>query len=151
MTDHDTPITPAPAAGPPPDGAQPAWAAQSQPATQSEGLDPKVGGLLSYLLGWVGGLIMFFTQKDPEVRFHGAQSILLSIGLVAVYVALGVVSTVLAMGLGSFAAFGLFSVLYSLLGLAGLALWVLLCVKGYHLEHFKLPVIGDMAESWAAK
>lgn len=152
MTEYNTATpggTPAPA--PPPDGAQPQWAAQSQSGAQSAGLDPKVGGLLSYLLGWLGGLIMFFTQKDPEVRFHAAQSILLSIGFVAVYVALGIVSTILATGLGSFAAFGLFSLIYTLLGLAGLALWVFLCVKGYRLEHYKLPVIGDMAESWAAK
>jgi uncharacterized membrane protein len=33
--------------------------------------------MLSYLLfGWIGGLIMFFTQKHPEVRFHAAQSII---------------------------------------------------------------------------
>lgn len=150
MTDSNI-TTPGEMPVPPPDAGQPASAPQSRTGAQSAGLDPKVGGLLSYLLGWIGGLIMFFTQKDPEVRFHGAQSILLSIGFVAVYVALGVVSTVLSMGLGSFAAFGLFSLLYSLLGLAGLVLWVFLCVKGYHLEHFKLPVIGDMAESWAAK
>lgn len=140
MTDDNTPATP---------GSQPQWAAQQPGGTpSSDGLDPKVGGLLSYLLGWIGGLVMYFTQKNPEVRFHAAQSILLSIALIAVYVVLGIVSSILAFGFGSFA---LFSLLSGLLGLAVLALWVLMCIKGYNLEHFKLPVIGDMAESWAVK
>lgn len=114
------------------------------------GLDPKVGGLLAYLLfGWIGGLIMFFTQKDPEVRFHGAQSVLMSIAIFAVYVALGIVSSVLTFGVNSLALLGLFSLVYTILGLGFFALWILMCVKGYQLAHFKLPVIGDIAERWA--
>jgi uncharacterized membrane protein len=114
-----------------------------------EDLDPKLGGLLAYLLfGWVGGLIMLFTQKHPEVRFHGAQSVLLSIGLAVIYAVVGVFSSVLTIGFGSWA---LFSALYSLMGLASFGLWVLMCIKGYNLEHFKLPVIGDYAERWVAK
>ncbi|MBA0124359.1 DUF4870 domain-containing protein [Haloechinothrix sp. YIM 98757] len=114
----------------------------------SEGtLDPQVGGLLSYLLfGWIGGLIMFFTQKHREVRFHAAQSILLSIALLALYIALGIISTLMMAGPFGWA---LFSFVYTVLGLAVFALWVVLCVKGYKLQHFKLPVIGDIAEGWA--
>lgn len=130
--------TPNPAAGP---GGEAA----------GEGLDPKVGGLLAYLLfGWVGGLIMFLTQKHPEVRFHGMQSILLSVAILAVYVALTIVSSVFGLvpGLGFVAALVTVA-LIPIVGLASLALWILLCVKGYALEHFKLPFIGDFAEQWS--
>ena len=127
-----------------PDDVQPERAAP-QPAAGS--LDPKIGGLLAYLLfGWVGGLIMFLTQKHPEVRFHGAQSVLVSIATFGLYAVLGVLSSVMAIGFGGWA---LFSALYSLIGLAVLGLWISLCVKGYNLDHFKLPVIGDIAERWA--
>lgn len=146
MTDDNTPTTP----GTPPHeqpGGQPDWVAQGRAGGQADGLDPKVGGLLSYLLGWIGGLIMVFTQKNPEVRFHGAQSVLLNIALVAVYIVLSILSAILAFGFGGFA---LFTLLYSLIGLAALVLWVIMCIKGYNLEHYKLPVIGDMAERWAA-
>ena len=118
-----------------------------------EGLDPKIAGLLSYLLfGWIGGLIMYLTQKHPEVRFHAAQSILTTIALVAVSIALWIVGAVLAVipvvgWLGGILVF-LASVGVSV---GGFVLWVVLCVKGYNLEHFKLPVVGDMAEQWAAK
>lgn len=146
MTDDNTPTTPG---TPPPEqaGGQPDWVTQGQSGGQGAGLDPKVGGLLSYLLGWIGGLIMFFTQKNPEVRFHGAQSVLLNIALVAVYIALSILSAILAIGFGGFA---LFTLLYSLIGIGALVIWVIMCIKGYNLEHYKLPVIGDMAERWAA-
>lgn len=117
-------------------------------APAGDGLDPKVGGLVAYLT-WVGGLIMLLTQKHREVRFHAAQSILLSIALVAVYIALGIVQLIAGFILWWLGA--LFSVLYGIVGLASLALWIFLIVKGYNLVHVKLPLIGDMAEKWATK
>lgn len=132
-------------------GVQPG-AQQSMPNAQnaagSEGLDPKVGGLVAYLT-WIGGLIMLLTQKHREVRFHAAQSILLTIALVAVYVALGVLQFFAALILWWLGA--LFSIIYAIFGLASLALWIVMVVKGYNLVHFKLPVIGNLAEKWVAK
>lgn len=114
-----------------------------------EGLDPKVAGLLAYLLfGWIGGLIMYLTQKHPIVRFHGAQSVLLSIVVFVFYIVLGLLTGLLGGTLGMLAIIGLINLVF---GLAILALWVFLCIKGYNLEKFKLPVIGDIAETWAAK
>ncbi len=40
----------------------------------------------------------------------------------------------------------LLSLLNNLLGLIGLILWILLMVKAYQGQKFKLPVIGDIAE-----
>lgn len=117
-------------------------------SASDSGLDPKVGGLVAYLT-WIGGLIMLLTQKHPEVRFHGAQSILVSIALAVVYVALGIVQFILGLMIWWLGA--LFSVAYALLGLAALALWVVMVIKGYNLVHFKLPIVGAMAEKWVAK
>ncbi|NDK30826.1 DUF4870 domain-containing protein [Nesterenkonia haasae] len=112
----------------------------------SPGLDPRIGGLLAYFT-WVGGLIMLLTQKHPEVRFHGAQSILFNIALIPIYVLLFMVEVLLT------SAFGLFGLLTWLLfpavGLAAFAVWLLLAFRGYNLAHFKLPVLGDIAETWA--
>lgn len=123
-----------------------------QTSAAADGLDPKVAGLLSYLIFmWIGGLIMFLTQKDPEVRFHGAQSILTAIALIAVSVGLAILGAVFSAipFLGWLGA--LISLLVSMvLSLVGFVLWIFLCIKGYNLEHFKLPFIGDMAERWAA-
>ena len=51
--------------------------------TQS-GLSENVAGLLCYLLGWVTGLIFYFTDKRPFVRFHAAQSIVVFGGLMII-------------------------------------------------------------------
>lgn len=118
----------------------------AQPTTT--GLDPKVGGLLAYLLGWIGGLIMYFTQKDPEVRFHGAQSVLFAIAATAVFFAEWVLWFA-AIASQSGLLIGLVSLMYGVTALATFVLWIVMCVKGYSLAHFKLPVIGDMAERWA--
>jgi uncharacterized membrane protein len=112
----------------------------------SAGLDPKIGAMLSYLLfGWVGGLIMYFTQKHPEVRFHAAQSVIVFGTLSVVQI---VLSTISGFGFGAFILFGL---LNALIGLLSLALWIYLSIQGYNLNHVKLPVAGDLAEEWAAK
>jgi uncharacterized membrane protein len=50
-------------------------------------------------------------------------------------------------GLGTLA---LFALLNLLLSLVSLGLWIFLSIKGYNLEHFKMPVAGDMAEKMAA-
>jgi uncharacterized membrane protein len=37
-------------------------------------------------------------------------------------------------------------VILPLLGLASLALWIVLMIKAYQCELFKLPIVGDIAE-----
>jgi uncharacterized membrane protein len=56
---------------------------QNQPPVQtaksSTGLDENIAALLSYVFGWVSGLIFFLMEKDSRlVRFHAMQSILLN-------------------------------------------------------------------------
>jgi uncharacterized membrane protein len=137
------PSTPPPVEGPVPPHA--AAAANGTATGTSTGLDPKVAGLLSYLFGWVTGLIFFLIEKEHrEVRFHAAQSILVSLVLIGTYLALGVVAMVPVIGL--LALLG-----YAAVGLAGFVLWVYLMIQGYQLNHVRLPVIGAMAEDWASK
>jgi uncharacterized membrane protein len=39
--------------------------------------------------------------------------------------------------------------LWPLIGLAGLVLWIILFIKAYQGQMFKLPVIGELAEKQA--
>src|SRR6201994_3354556 len=55
-------------------------------APATAGMEENVAGLLCYILGWVTGLIFFLIDKRPFVKFHAAQSIGLSIGLIVVYI-----------------------------------------------------------------
>ncbi|HEX9421863.1 MAG TPA: DUF4870 domain-containing protein, partial [Pyrinomonadaceae bacterium] len=46
----------------------------------STGLDENIAALLTYVLGWVSGLVFFLIEKDSKlVRFHAMQSILFSV------------------------------------------------------------------------
>jgi uncharacterized membrane protein len=121
----------------------PAGGAAVAPATA--GMEENVAGLLCYILGWVTGLIFFLIDKRPFVKFHAAQSIGLSIGLIVVYIAVG-----FAFGMLSFAHLGILALaLYPILGLFVFVLWIFMMYKAYQHEKFKLPFIGDIAEKMA--
>jgi uncharacterized membrane protein len=124
---------------PPPATPTPAAADDGTVHTTSTGLDPKVAGLLAYL--GIIGIVLFFVEKEHrEVRFHAAQNTVLCIGLFGVYIALSVAAFVLP----------LLWLLNLPLALASFALWVYLVIQGYNLNHVRLPIVGDIAERWAA-
>src|SRR4026209_2798491 len=53
-----------------------------QTTKSSTGLDENIAALLSYIFGWVSGLIFFLIEKDSRlVRFHAMQSILLNVSI----------------------------------------------------------------------
>jgi uncharacterized membrane protein len=99
----------------------------------STGINQNVAGLLCYLGWWITGLIFFLIEKENRfVRFHAMQSII-------TFGALSALSMVL-----SFIPF--FWILLPIVGILQLILWVILMVKAYQGEMFKLPVVGEMAE-----
>ncbi|MFA5809682.1 MAG: DUF4870 domain-containing protein [Thermoleophilia bacterium] len=112
----------------------------------STGLEPNVAALLAYLFGWVGGLVFFLIEKDSMyVKFHAMQSIFLNGLIVALFIVLQIFTILLAFISSSLALIG--SLGWLVIGLGGLAVWVLMMIKAYQGEAYKLPVIGDMAEN----
>ncbi len=102
----------------------------------SIGLDENVACFLSYLFGWVSGLVIFLIEKDNQtVRFHAAQSIIL-------FGAISIIQTVF--GYGAMFVTGLFG----LLSLATLVIWIFLLVKSWTKDYFKIPVISDIADNF---
>jgi uncharacterized membrane protein len=100
----------------------------------SSGMDQNVAGLLCYVAGWITGLIFFLIEKENRfVRFHAMQSIITFGGLTVLSIALGMIPFVNL-------------VLLPILAILQLILWIVLMVKAYQGQLFKLPVIGDMAE-----
>ena len=138
MNDQNVPQPPTPS------GQRPPAASQS-----STGLDPKLAGLLCYILGIITGLIFFLIEKSNDVvRFHAAQSILFSGSMIVLWIVITILQFVIlsiSLSLGS-----IFSLLTMLLGLAVFVLWVVLLIKGYSGQKWKLPVIGDIAERMAS-
>jgi uncharacterized membrane protein len=100
----------------------------------SSGMDQNVAGLLCYVAGWITGLIFFLIEKENRfVRFHAMQSIITFGGLTVLSIALGMIPFVNL-------------VLLPILAILQLILWIVLMVKAYQGQLFKLPMIGDIAE-----
>jgi uncharacterized membrane protein len=116
-------------------------------AAPTSGLEENVAGLLCYVLGWVTGLIFFLIDKRPFVKVHAAQSILMSVAIIVVYFAIGIIFAMLHFMSMGFLALAF----YPLLGLLVFALWIFIMYKAYLHEKFKLPLIGDIAENMANK
>lgn len=114
-------------------------------AAPASGLTENVAGLLCYVLGWVTGLIFFLIDKRPFVRFHAAQSIVTFGGLHIVSIVLGMIFGVGMMmgGLGTFS--GGIALIW-LLNLICFVLWILLMIKAYQGERFRVPIAADIAE-----
>ena len=101
-----------------------------------------VAGMLAYftIIPAVLFLLIEPFNRNRFVRFHSFQCLFTCIALVVLHVVLSVFSRVLP-----FLMFGI----WGPLGLAELALWILLVFKAYQHEMFKLPIVGDMAEKQA--
>jgi uncharacterized membrane protein len=115
----------------------------------SMGMQANVAAGLSYIVGWITGLIFFLGEKQNQfVRFNAMQSILFSGGLTVLYIIIEVLTFVFAAAnIGILAL--LLGCLFWLVGLAAFVVWIILLINAFQGKKFKLPVIGDYAERYA--
>jgi uncharacterized membrane protein len=100
----------------------------------STGFDANVAAALTYLVGFVTGIIFLLVEKENKfVRFHAMQSTLVFIGIVAVDILLQIVPIL-----------GALVVVFIVIPVSAI-LWLLLMYKAYQGEEFKLPLVGQMA------
>ena len=116
------------------------------PASGGTGLSENVAGLLCYALGWVSGLIFFLIDKRPYVRFHAAQSMIVFGGLQVITIIFGR-SFYPGFGYGGF----VFGGLAGLVDIVAFILWILLMIKAYQGERFRVPIAAGVAENLARK
>ena len=106
----------------------------------SMGMEQNLEGLLCYVLGWVTGIIFFIMEKDNKfVRFHAMQSIIVFGAIFVVDIFLSIMNTFIGVH-------WLFSLLLGLIGLLTFILWIVLMMKAYQGQMYKLPVAGDIAD-----
>jgi uncharacterized membrane protein len=114
------------------------------------GLEPNVAGLLCYVpccVGLVFSVVAAIVEKQSRfVRFHAFQSLLLNgaalvlwFGFIVLGMVLGAVSGLLSM---------ILIPVEILVGVAFLALTILLMIKAHGGEEYELPVVGPMARQW---
>ena len=113
------------------------------------GMDANVAAGLSYIVGWITGLIFFFTEKQNRfVRFHAMQSILFSVALTVFYIVLNIVNITLAFTNVPFIGL-LFTLVGFLVSLGAFVAWIFLLINAFQGKYFKLPIIGNYAERYA--
>jgi uncharacterized membrane protein len=116
----------------------------------SAGMADNVASLVCYLCGFITGIIFLALapyNQNKVIRFHAFQSIFLSIAWFAVFVVERIIdAALLSISFSLVAIVGLISMV---VGLGFLTLWVILMVKAYQGQRWKLPLIGDLAEKQA--
>ena len=105
----------------------------------STGLDANVAGLLTYVAGFITGIVFLVIEKDSKfVRFHAMQSVMTFVGLFIINICFMIVGFMPIIG-------WMVSLLSLFLFPLGLILWIVLMLKAYQGEWFKLPIVGDLA------
>jgi uncharacterized membrane protein len=100
----------------------------------STGFDANVAAALTYLVGFITGIIFLLVEKENKfVRFHAMQSTLVFAGIVAIDILLQIVPIL-----------GALVVVFVVIPVSAI-LWLLLMYKAYQGEEFKLPLVGQMA------
>ncbi len=140
-----------PQGSPPPNWNQPP-AATPDPhglGPTSMGMAPHVAGALSYVLGWITGLIFFLSEKQNKfVKFHAMQSLVLSGAYFILYMVLGMLlfPMIFSASLGLMSTFLL---ILNLIGLGVFILWIVCIIQAATGKWFKIPMIGDLAAKWS--
>jgi uncharacterized membrane protein len=128
---------PAGAAACPSCGQAAAAAAPVSASSSAGGLTDNVAAALAYIP--IVGLIFLLIEpysKNKTLRFHCFQSLFYFLACIVVNIVLGLVPIV-----------NLIAV--PLLGLGEFVIWIVLVLKAYQGQKFKLPFIGDIAEQQA--
>jgi uncharacterized membrane protein len=114
-------------------------------ATAQSGMAENIAAMLSYVLVWVTGLIFYFIDRRPFVRFHATQSVVLFGGWHVVMFFLTIFFGVSIFG-GAVAGASLGLLLYYVLQLVAFVLWIVCIVKAYQGVRFRVPVAANLAE-----
>ena len=112
-----------------------------QPQPVQSGLSESATCGLAYIT-FIPAIIFLATapyNRSANVRFHCWQSIFLTVAYIVVKVGLMIMGRMPFIGL-------LFGIVSLLIGLGFFILWLIVMIKAFNGQRFKIPVIGDFAE-----
>jgi uncharacterized membrane protein len=116
----------------------------STATTAAPGLADNVAGALAYLtiIPAIVFLVLEPFNKKRFIRFHAFQCIFFAIAWTVLWIGLAFIGHIPFLGWATV-------LLWPLVSLIGFVIWLILVLKAYQGQMFKLPVIGDMAEQQA--
>jgi uncharacterized membrane protein len=126
------------------------WVAGDLTGATSTGVDARLSALLCYLAWWVSGLVFLVIEQEHRVvRFHAAQSMVLFGGLSVLIFLLSAVS-VGALFISPTAFQAARMVVY-LVWMGAVVLWLIVMMKTFRGETWRVPFAGDLAARIAAR
>ena len=116
----------------------------SMSAPAGAGLADNVAGALAYvtIIPAIVFLVLEPFNKKRFIRFHSFQCLFFAITWTALWIILAIIGHIPVLGWATL-------LLWPLVSLAGFVVWLILVLKAYQGQMFKLPVIGDIAEQQA--
>lgn len=103
------------------------------------GLTESLVSIICYLGAFIAGtLVLKLSKQNAYIRFNAAQSTIFTTAVI-----------VLALGLNIFPVIG--SLLSLIVAIGGVGLWVIMIIKAYKHEDFRIPVISYWADKLVEK
>jgi uncharacterized membrane protein len=123
---------------------RPAGTGATAGPVQAGGLADNIAGMLAYvtIIPAIIFLVLEPYNRNRFIRFHAFQSIFFYVAMFALSVAVTIIGVLPVLGWATL-------LLWPLVYLAVFVVWLLMVVKAYGGQMWKLPVIGDMAEKQA--
>jgi uncharacterized membrane protein len=115
-------------------------------APAGAGLADNVAGALAYLtiIPAIVFLVIEPFNRKRFVRFHAFQCIFFWVAWTILWIGLSIIAHIPFFGWATY-------LIWPLVSLAGFVIWLIVVLKAYQGQMYKLPVIGDMAEQQAGK
>lgn len=115
-------------------------------APSGAGLADNVAGALAYvtIIPAIVFLVLEPFNKKRFVRFHSFQCLFFAVAWTALWIVLAFIGHIPFLGWATV-------LIWPLISLVGFVIWLILVLKAYQGQMFKLPVIGDMAEQQAGR
>ncbi len=108
------------------------------------GVNENIAGVIAYLFGLISGIIILVIEKDNKfVRFHAAQSTVLSMAIIVFSIVIMMVGWIPIIG-------WLIALLSIFVYLAIFLLWIFLMYKAFSGEMYRLPMLADYADKLEA-
>lgn len=101
------------------------------------GLPKNTAAALSYVLGPITGIVFLLLEKDPYVRFHAAQSLVVLGGLMVLWIVLPFTIILLP--------------LTPLLFILIFVLWLILIYRSWMGDEWEVPFLGKYARKVVKK
>lgn len=112
--------------------------------TTPAGLADNIAGALAYftIIPAIIFLVLEPFNRKRFVRFHAFQCLFFAVAWSVLWIGLSIIGHIPFLGWATV-------LLWPLISLAGFIIWLILVLKAYQGQMWKLPVVGDMAEKQA--